>query len=101
MSYLSVLFGSGQGNQANPYMWVLVGIVLFIQFLPYLAILFSRKIGSKMLWLMLFISVTLLSWGITFSLSLIKSDFIATAILLFPNYFLYAIASSYSTQKQQ
>jgi len=95
MNYLAAI--SGPMAQSDSFLWALSGIVFFIQFLPYLAILFSRKIGAKLIWLLLFVSVTSASWGLTFLLGWIESDFLATAILLFPNYFLYAIAISYST----
>ncbi len=91
---------SGPMAQSDSFLWALSGIVIFIQFLPYLAILFSRKIGAKLIWLLLFFIVTAASWGLTFLLGWIESDFLATAILLFPNYFLYAIAMSYSGSKK-
>ncbi|VAW79103.1 hypothetical protein MNBD_GAMMA12-385 [hydrothermal vent metagenome] len=92
MIYFTVL--SGPTAQSNSFLLVLSGIVIFIQFLPYLAILFSRKIGAKLIWLLLFVMVSGASWGLTFLLGWIESDFLGTAILLFPNYFLYAIAMS-------
>ncbi len=94
MTFLASL--SGPMAQSDSFLWALSGIVIFIQFLPYLAILFSRKIGAKLVWLLLFVVVTAASWGLIFLLGWIESDFLATAILLFPNYFLYAIAMSFS-----
>jgi len=80
--------------QSGSFLWAILGIVVFIQFLPYLAILFSKKIGSKLKWLSLFVGITGISWGVIVLLKWIESGFLATAILLFPNYLLYAIALS-------
>ena len=96
MNFYHMLTTSSALAKSNGFLWALAAIVIFIQFLPYVAILLTKKVGAKLLWLLVFIIVTGLSWVCVFWSGWIDSDFLATALLLFPNYFLYAIAMSTS-----